>query len=42
VDRRDTAYFIETTMRDDPNDQENNLGDDGVIEVNPQGYIVNS
>ena len=42
VDKRDTAYFIETTMRDDPNDQENNLRDDGVIEVDPQGYIVNS
>ncbi|TMB64723.1 MAG: hypothetical protein E6J43_13090 [Chloroflexi bacterium] len=42
VDKRDTAYFIETTMRDDPNDQENNLRDDGVIEVDAQGYIVNS
>jgi len=42
VDKRDTAYFIETTMRDDPNDQENNLRDDGVIEVDPRGYIVNS
>jgi hypothetical protein len=42
VDKRDTAYFIETSMRDDPSSQEVNLRDDGVIEVNPEGYIVNS
>ncbi len=42
VSKQDTAYFIETTMRDDPNDQENNLRDDGIIEVNPQGYILQS
>jgi hypothetical protein len=36
VDKDDTAYFIETSMRDDPNDQEVNLRDDGVIEVDPR------
>jgi hypothetical protein len=41
IDPKDTAYFIETSMRDDPNKQENNLRDDGVIVVDPQGYIVN-
>ena len=42
VDKADAAYFVETSMRDDPNDQENNLNDDGVIIVNPDGYIVQS
>ena len=42
VNKNDTAYFIETTMRDDPNDQENNLRDDGIIEVDPRGYIRSS
>ncbi len=40
VTKGDTAYFVETSVRDDPNGQENNLGDDGVIAVNPQGYVV--
>jgi len=39
VDQGNTAYFVETSMRDDPNDVENNLGDDGVVVVDPQGYI---
>ncbi|MGB2695115.1 MAG: hypothetical protein WBD55_08000 [Dehalococcoidia bacterium] len=43
VPKGNTAYFIETTMRDDPSPQEDNeLNDDGVIIVNPQGYIVQS
>jgi len=42
VDKGNTAYFIETSMRDDPNSQENNLNDDGVIVVDPQGYIIRS
>ena len=42
VAKGDTAYFVETTMRDDPNDQENNLGDDGVVVVDPQGYLLTS
>jgi hypothetical protein len=42
VAKGDTAYFVETTMRDDPNDQENNLGDDGVVVVDPQGYLLQS
>ena len=42
VDKTNTAYFIETSMRDDPSSQENNLDDDGVIQVDPQGYIVRS
>ena len=42
VDKANTAYFIETSMRDDPNNQENDLGDDGVIQVDPKGYIVRS
>jgi hypothetical protein len=29
-------------MRDDPNEQEQNLGDDGVVAVDPQGYLVTS
>ncbi len=40
VDKGNTAYFVETSMRDDPADQENNLRDDGVIVVNPEGYIL--
>jgi hypothetical protein len=40
LDKANTAYFVETSMHDDPNDQENNLNDDGVIVVNAQGYIV--
>jgi hypothetical protein len=42
VDKRYTAYFIETSMRDDPNSQENNMGDDGVIVVDTDGYMVQS
>ncbi len=42
VPKGDTAYFIETTLRDDPNDQEENMGDDGVVVVNPDGYILRS
>jgi len=42
VPKEDTAYFVETTMRDDPNDQEQNLGDDGVVTVNPEGYLIGS
>ena len=40
VDKTNTAYFVETSMHDDPNDRENNLNDDGVVIVNPDGYIV--
>jgi hypothetical protein len=40
MQKGDTAYFVETSMRDDPNDLENNLRDDGVVVVNPQGYII--
>jgi uncharacterized membrane protein YphA (DoxX/SURF4 family) len=42
VAKGNTAYFIETTLRDDPNEQENDLGDDGVVVVDPQGYILHS
>ncbi len=42
VDKADTAYFVETSMRDDPNGEENNLRDDGIIVVNPEGYILQS
>lgn len=42
VAKGNKAYFIETTMRDDPNEQENDLGDDGVVVVNTQGYILQS
>lgn len=42
IDKANTAYFVETTMRDDPNDQEQNMGDDGVVTVNPQGYLIRS
>ncbi len=42
IDKADTAYFVETSMRDDPNDHENNARDDGIIGVNPQGYILQS
>lgn len=42
VDKKNTAYFVETSMRDDPNDAENNLNDDGLIVVNPDGYILKS
>jgi hypothetical protein len=40
LDKGNTAYFVETSMHDDPNDQENNLNDDGVVVVTPSGYIV--
>jgi hypothetical protein len=43
VDKGNTAYFVETSTRDDPGDTaEQNLGDDGVIVVNPQGYLIRS
>jgi hypothetical protein len=42
VAKGDTAYFVETTLRDDPNSQENNLNDDGVVVVDPQGYLLQS
>ncbi len=37
-----TAYFVETSMRDDPASQENDLDDDGLIVVNADGYILRS
>jgi len=40
VAKGNTAYFVETSMRDDPSNQERDLGDDGVIVVNPDGYIL--
>ncbi len=40
VDKANTAYFVETTMRDDPNGQEQELKDDGVVVVDPQGYLI--
>jgi hypothetical protein len=40
VDKANTAYFVETSMRDDPNGGENELNDDGVIAVNPDGYLI--
>ncbi len=42
IDKGDTAYFIETSMGDDPSGLEQDLGDDGIIVVNPQGYILQS
>jgi hypothetical protein len=42
VTKGDTAYFVETSMRDDPTNQENNLNDDGIVVVNPQGYLLQS
>jgi hypothetical protein len=39
VAKGNTAYFVETTLRDDPSGQENNLNDDGVVVVDPQGYL---
>jgi len=42
VAKGNTAYFVETTLRDDPNSQENNLNDDGVVVVDPQGYLLQS
>jgi hypothetical protein len=42
VDKKNAAYFVETSMRDDPNDAENNLNDDGLIVVSPDGYILKS
>jgi hypothetical protein len=42
IDKGDTAYFVETSMGDDPNGLENNLSDDAIIVVNPQGYILQS
>jgi len=42
VDKGNTAYFIETSMRDDAGNEENDLGDDGVVVVDAQGYIVQS
>jgi hypothetical protein len=40
VDKANTAYFVETSMRDDPNGQENELNDDGVVTVDPQGHLL--
>jgi hypothetical protein len=40
VDKANTAYFVETSMRDDPNNQENELNDDGVVMVDPQGHLL--
>jgi RES domain-containing protein len=40
VDKANTAYFVETSMRDDPNGQEQELNDDGVVVVDPQGYLI--
>jgi hypothetical protein len=40
VAKGDTAYFVETSLRDDPTNQENNLNDDGVVVVDPQGYLL--
>jgi hypothetical protein len=40
VAKGNTAYFIETSARDDPNFVEQNLDDDGLIVVNQQGLIV--
>jgi hypothetical protein len=42
VAKGDTAYFVETTLRDDPNNQESDLNDDGVVVVDPQGYLLQS
>jgi hypothetical protein len=42
LDKGNSAYFVETSMRDDPNGQENELNDDGVVVVDPQGYILKS
>lgn len=42
VSKGDTAYFVETTLRDDPNNQESDLNDDGVVVVDPQGYLLQS
>jgi hypothetical protein len=42
VAKGNTAYFVETTLRDDPSGQENNLNDDGVVVVDPQGYLLRS
>jgi hypothetical protein len=42
VDKKNAAYFVETSMRDDPNNAENNLNDDGLIVVSPDGYILKS
>lgn len=40
VDKANMAYFVETSMRDDPNGQEQELNDDGVVVVDPQGYLI--
>lgn len=40
IDKGDTVYFVETSMRDDPSGRENELNDDGVVIVNPDGYIL--
>ncbi len=40
IAKTDTAYFVETSMRDDPAGRENELDDDGLIVVNPDGYIM--
>ncbi len=40
VNKTNTAYFVETSMRDDPNGQENQFNDDGVVMVDPQGYVL--
>lgn len=42
VAKGDTAYFVETSMRDDPANQEKDLDDDGIVVVNQQGYILRS
>lgn len=33
-------YFIERTLQDDPTGQERNLGDDGAVLVDANGYVV--
>jgi hypothetical protein len=42
VAKGDSAFFIETSMRDDAANQEKDLDDDGIIVVNPEGYILGS
>lgn len=40
VAKGNTAYFVETSMRDDPAGRENNLRDDAIIVVDGNGYIL--
>ncbi len=40
VAKGNTAYFVETSMRDDPSNTERNLDDDGIVVVNQDGYIL--